>query len=98
MIGLSLLRPRLIGDSNEVAVDHKLNGRGHNKKGVSIMAETKSRKFLKSFEEAEADRLLYWELPRKTCEQIAPEMLRLKFKSKGAKACSEYYATHSEAC
>jgi hypothetical protein len=40
------------------------------------------RKFLKTFEEAEADRKLYYELPRKTCEQIAPSMLRLKYKAK----------------
>jgi len=42
----------------------------------------KQRKFLKSFEEAEEDAKLYYELPRKTCEQIAPSMLRLKYKSK----------------
>ena len=33
-------------------------------------------------EEAEADKKLYWELPRKTCTQIAPSMLKLKKQSK----------------
>ena len=49
---------------------------------VDLITMSKERKFLKTFEEAEEDRKLYWELPRKTCEQIAPSMLRLKYKSK----------------
>ncbi len=40
------------------------------------------RRVLKTLEEDERDQLLYYELPRKTCEQIAPSMLRLKLKSK----------------
>jgi hypothetical protein len=40
------------------------------------------RKILKTVDQEEADQKLFYELPRKTCEQIAPSMLRLKFQSK----------------
>ena len=40
------------------------------------------RRALKTLEEEEADAKLYYELPRKDCEQICPAMLRLKFEGK----------------
>jgi len=41
-----------------------------------------TRKYLKTVEEEERDQKLYYELPRKTCEQMAPSMMRLKYNSK----------------
>ena len=43
---------------------------------------TDGRKYLKTIEQDDEDKKLYYELPRKTCEQMAPSMIRLKYKSK----------------
>lgn len=43
----------------------------------------KERAYVKTEEELEREKELYYELPRKDCEQICPAMLAMKYQSKG---------------